>query len=190
MNINDAIKTERLILRPWRKSDLEPFARMNADPRVMECFIGPLSQQESNEFAIRIQNKMTEQGWGLWAIEVPGISDFIGFIGLAHVHFSAPFTPAVEIGWRLLYDYWGRGYATEGAKAALDFGFQTLKLNEIVSFTVVDNLRSRHVMEKLGMHRDPQDDFDHPKVPEGHRLRKHVLYRMNRQDWRIHDVTS
>lgn len=177
------LKTQRLILRPWREEDLQPFAQLNADPRVMECLIGPLSQQESNELAIRIQNKMKEQGWGIWAVEVPGVANFIGFVGLAHVLFSAPFTPAVEIAWRLSYHHWGLGYATEGAKAALDFGFKAIKLNEIVAFTVVNNMRSRHVMEKLGMHHDPKDDFDHPKVPKGHLLERHVLYRLKANEW-------
>ena len=177
------LKTQRLILRPWRDEDLEPFAQLNADSRVMEYLIGPLSQQESNELAIRIQNKMKEQGWVFWVVEVPGVADFIGFIGLAHVLFSAPFTPAVEIGWRLAYNYWGLGYATEGAKGALDFRFQVIKLNEIVSFTIVENMRSRHVMEKLGMHRDPKDDFDHPKVSKGHFLERHVLYRLRASEW-------
>jgi len=176
------LKTKRLILRPWREEDLGPFARLNADPRVMECLLGPLSKQKSDDLAAHIQTKMKEQGWGLWAVEVPGVADFIGEIGLAHVDFSAPFTPAVEISWRLAYEYWGQGYAIEGANAALDFGFQHLKLDEIVAFTVEANRRSRHVMEKLGMHHDPKDDFDHPKVPQGHRLRKHVLYRLKASD--------
>lgn len=183
MKANDLLKTERLILRPWQESDLEPFARLNADPRVMECFVNPLSRKESDELALRIQNKIKEQGWGLWAVEAPGVANFIGFIGLAHVLFPAPFTPAVEIGWRLSYDFWGRGYATEGAKAALKFGFKTLKLTEIVAFTTTNNIRSRHVMEKLGMQRDPKDDFDHPKVPDNHRLKRHVLYRINHNRW-------
>ena len=182
-NFMTTLTTKRLILRPWKESDLKPFAELNADPRVMEYLIGPLSQQESNELAARIQNNIKEQEWGFWAVEAPGIADFIGFIGLAHVLYSTPFTPAVEIGWRLAYDYWGKGYATESAKAALDFGFQSLKLNEIVSFTVVNNLSSQHVMEKLGMHRDPKDDFDHPKVPEGHRLKRHILYRLKKNEW-------
>lgn len=172
------LETKRLILRPWREEDFQPFAQLNADPRVMEYLIGPLAPHESNDLAIGIQNKMKEQGWGIWAIEVPGVADFIGFVGLAPVRFSAPFTPAVEIAWRLAYNYWGLGYATEGAKAVLNFGFQEIKLNEIVSFSVLVNMRSRHVMEKIGMHRDPQDDFDHPELPKGHPLARHVLYRL------------
>lgn len=182
-NFMTTLTTKRLILRPWKESDLKPFAELNADPRVMEYLIGPLSQKESNELAVRIQNNIKEQEWGFWAVEVPGVADFIGFIGLAHVLYSTPFTPAIEIGWRLACDYWGKGYATEGAKAALDFGFQSLKLNEIVSFTVANNLSSQHVMEKLGMHRDPKDDFDHPKVPEGHQLKRHILYRLKKNEW-------
>lgn len=176
------LKTKRLILRPWREEDLKPFAKLNADTRVMECLLGPLSQQQSDDLASKIQTKMKEQGWGLWAVEVPGVAGFIGEIGLAHVDFSAPFTPAVEISWRLAHEYWGHGYATEGATAALEFGFQHLKLDEIVAFTVGANSRSRHVMEKLGMHHDPKDDFDHPKLPEEHRLRRHVLYRLKATD--------
>jgi 3-dehydroquinate dehydratase/shikimate dehydrogenase len=172
------LKTIRLILRPWRESDLEPFAKLNGDPKAMECFPAPLSRTESDALAKRIQDKMEEQGWGLWAVEVPDIAHFIGFIGLGEVPFAAPFTPAVEAGWRLLPEHWGKGYAVEGAKAAIDFGFKTLKLDEIVAFTAVTNARSRRVMEKLGMHREPKDDFDHPKVAEGHPLQRHVLYRL------------
>lgn len=184
------LKTDRLILRPWRDSDLEPFSKLNADPKVMECFPAPLSRAESDHLAQRINTKFNEKGWGLWAISVPGISDFIGFIGLNEVDFSAPFTPAVEIGWRIAYEYWGKGYATEGAKEALSYAFETLKLNEVVSFTAVENQRSRRVMEKIGMHHSSNDDFDHPKLPEGHPLRRHVLYRLNDQEWQSHQHRS
>ena len=178
------IKTKRLILRPWKESDLESLAKLNADPRVMEYMIAPLSREQSDAQAKNIQAKMQEQGWGFWAVAVPGVADFIGFIGLGHVPWVASFTPAVEIGWRLGFDFWGKGYATEGAKAALAYGFQTLQLKEIVAFTAVANMRSRAVMEKLGMHRDPKDDFDHPKLPEGHPLRRHVLYRIKSTEWK------
>lgn len=178
------IKTERLVLRQWCEDDLEPFAKLNADPRVMEYFPSILSHQESDDLAKRLSAKLKEQGWGLWAVSVPGLSDFIGFIGLSEPSFSAHFTPAVEVGWRLAYDFWGQGYATEGALEALKYGFETLNLNQIVSFTAVANQRSRHVMEKIGMHHDLKDDFDHPKLPEGHLLKKHVLYRMNHNEWR------
>ncbi len=176
------LKTERLVLRPWKKSDLEPFAKLNADPRVMECFPSLLTRQESDALVQRIGKQFKEQGWGLWAVSAPN-ADFIGFIGLAQVNFSAHFTPAVEIGWRLAYEFWGKGYATEGAKAALRFAFETLHLNEVVSFTTVQNMRSRKVMERLGMHHNPADDFDHPKLPEGHKLRRHVLYRLSKSEW-------
>src|SRR6185437_2759402 len=153
------IRTDRLLLRPWNDTDLEPFAQLNADSRVMEYFPSVLSRKESDELAGRICAKLEEQGWGLWAVSIPGVADFIGFIGLAKVTFEAHFTPTVEIGWRLAFDHWGKGYATEGAKAALAYGFKTLNLDEIVSFTAVQNMRSRRVMEKIGMHHVPKDDF-------------------------------
>ncbi len=180
------LRTKRLILRPWREEDLEPFAQLNADPRVMEYFPATLSKAESDQLAQRIKNKMDEKGWGMWAISVPGIAEFIGFIGLNsedQVSFPAPFTPAVEVGWRIAFEYWGKGYATEGAKAALAYGFKTLHLGEIVSFTAVQNMRSRRIMEKIGMHHDPKDDFDHPKLPKEHKLNRHVLYRLKSSDW-------
>ena len=172
------LTTERLILRPWLPEDLEPFARLNADPRVMEYFPSTLSREESNQVAERRENGFLKNGWGKWAVSVPGVSDFIGYIGLARIEHPYHFAPAVEIGWRLAFDYWGRGYATEGAKAAIKYGFDKVGLSEIVAFTTVQNMRSRHIMAKLGMHRAPEDDFDHPKLPEGHPLRRHVLYRL------------
>lgn len=173
-----AIKTERLILRPWKEEDFDSFARLNADPRVMEFFPKVLTQEESDQLAKRICIAMKQQGWGLWAVSIPDVADFIGFIGLAHVNFVADFTPAVEVGWRLAYDFWNKGYATEGAQAALKYGFENLHLNEIVSFTPLNNMRSRNVMEKIGMYHDEKSDFDHPKIPEGNALRRHVLYRI------------
>lgn len=178
------IKTKRLVLREWKEEDLEPFALMNGDPRVMEFFPATLSRKESDDLARRIMAKMRGQSWGLWAASVIGGANFIGFIGLAKPEFEAHFTPAVEIGWRLDTNHWGKGYATEGAKAVLTYGFQTLLLDEIVSFTPVQNMRSRRVMEKIGMHHNPQDEFDHPKLPENHPLRRHVLYRLTKTNWR------
>lgn len=172
------LKTKRLILRPWKETDWAPFIAMNADSKVMEYFPSILSPQESDTLAERISSTMHEQGWGLWAVSVPDRADFIGFIGLARPSFEAHFTPAVEIGWRLAYDYWGKGYATEGANAVLRYGFETLNLKEIVSFTAAQNMRSRRIMEKIGMHHDSKDDFDHPKLPKGHVLRRQVLYRI------------
>ncbi len=172
------IKTERLILRPWKEEDFEPFAKMNADPRVMEYFPTLLNRQESDACAERFAKEIRERGWGLWAVSEKDGAPFIGFIGLAPVHFTAHFTPAVEIGWRLAHDFWGKGYATEGAKKALQYGFEVLSLEKIVSFTAVQNMRSRRVMEKIGLHHNPADDFDHPRLPEGHPLRRHVLYQL------------
>jgi RimJ/RimL family protein N-acetyltransferase len=171
------IRTSRLILREWRDSDLPPFAALNADPRVMEFLPKPLTREESDAFAARIREGFAQNGFGLWAVEIPGVADFAGFIGLSRPSFM----PGVEIGYRLAADHWRKGYATDGARAALEFGFNHERLGEIVSFTVPDNVRSRRVMEKIGMTRDPADDFDHPKLPEGHRLRRHVLYRISKQ---------
>ncbi len=185
-NCSPIIQTDRLVLRQWDNADFEPFAALNADPRVMEYFPSTLSRQESDNLANRICTQLAEQGWGLWAVSVPGIANFIGFIGLARPSFDAHFTPAVEIGWRLAFDYWGKGYATEGAKTALAYGFETLNLGEIVSFTAVKNMRSRRIMEKIGLHHNSQDDFDHPKLAESHPLKRHVLYRMSQQEWRRH----
>jgi 3-dehydroquinate dehydratase / shikimate dehydrogenase len=180
------LKTERLILRPWCEQDLELFAKLNADPKVMEYFPATLSKAESDQLAQRIKTKMDEKGWGLWAVSVPGIEEFIGFIGLNSVDQTSlptPFSPAVEVGWRIAFEHWGKGYATEGAKAALTYGFETLNLGEIVSFTAVQNMRSRRVMERIGMHHNVKDDFDHPKLPERHPLRRHVLYRLKAKEW-------
>lgn len=181
--VDPVIKTERLIMRPWKEEDFDSFARLNADPRVMEFFPGVLTQEESDQFAKRICIAMKQQGWGLWAVSIPDVADFIGYIGLAPVNFVADFTPAVEVGWRLAYDFWNKGYATEGAQAAVKYGFETLQLDEIVSFTAIQNTRSQKVMEKIGMKHHPEDDFDHPKLAEGHWLRRHVLYRIKRNEW-------
>ncbi len=171
------LETPRLRLRLWRPEDRAAFAALNADPRVVEFLPGPLSRAESDAVADRIAAHFAEHGFGLWAVEIPGVASFAGFIGLARPRFTAPFTPCVEIGWRLAAEHWGRGYATEGARAALAFGLERLGLAEIVSLTVPENQRSRRVMEKLGLTRDPAEDFDHPLLPEGHLLRRHVLYR-------------
>jgi RimJ/RimL family protein N-acetyltransferase len=175
-----ALRTERLILRAWRDEDLAAFAALNADPAVMEYFPSVLSRTESDAFAARIRTELGERGFGLWAVEVPGNAEFIGFTGISVPRFEAPFTPCVEIGWRIAKEFWGRGYAPEAAGRALAHGFGALGLDEIVSFTAVANHRSRRVMEKLGMTHDPADDFDHPSLAPGHRLRRHVLYRIRR----------
>jgi RimJ/RimL family protein N-acetyltransferase len=176
------LRTKRLILRPWRGDDLEPFAALNADLEVMRNFPGTLDRERSDAMAERIQSRLADDGFGLWAAEVPGVAPFIGFIGLARPQFEAHFTPAVEVGWRLARAYWGRGYAPEGARVAVAFGFDVAGLDEIVSMTIPDNEASQRVMQKLGMTRDPADDFDHPNLPDWDR-RRHVLYRLRRVDW-------
>jgi RimJ/RimL family protein N-acetyltransferase len=180
-----ALYTRRLILRPWRETDLAPFAALNADPRVMEYFPKPLSRDESDRRAEQISQYITQHGCGLWAVEVPRIAPFIGFAGISTSRFEATFTPCIEVGWRLAFDFWNRGYATEAASAALDDAFARLDVDEIVSFTSWQNRRSRRVMEKLGMTHSPAEDFDHPNVPEGHPLRRHVLYRLARDAWTV-----
>ena len=172
------LKTERLLLRRWRPSDREPFARLNADPVVMQYFVGTLSREDSDELVDQIEKHFEEHAFGLWAIEVPGVAPFVGFVGLSVPSFEAHFMPAVEVGWRLDRPHWGHGYATEAARASLTDGFDRVGLTEIVSFTTPINLPSIAVMERLGMTRDPNDDFDHPGVPKGHPLRRHVLYRI------------
>ncbi len=170
------LRTDRLWLRRWRPADLMPFAALNADARVMEHFPAVLSREASDALATRIEGHFEEHGYGLWAVEIPAVTSFAGFVGLSIARFEAHFTPCVEIGWRLAAEHWGGGYATEGARAALDFGFAELGLDEIVSFTVPGNARSRRVMEKIGMVHDPADDFDRAALPDG--FRRHVLYRM------------
>jgi RimJ/RimL family protein N-acetyltransferase len=145
----------------------------------MEFFASPLSRLESDAMVDHIQKHFNQYGFGLWALEVPDVAPFIGFAGLAVKRFPAPFTPCVEVGWRLAFEHWRRGYATEAARLALGFGFETLALAEVVSYTSVTNQRSRAVMERLGMRRDPAEDFDHPALPEDHPLRRHVLYRLD-----------
>ena len=169
----------RVCLRRWRDEDRQAFAAMNADARVMEFFPARLSRVESDAMVDHIEKHFSEHGFGLWAVEVPGVASFVGFAGIAVPQFKSHFTPCVEVGWRLTFEHWGHGYANEAARLALACGFQTLALSEIVSFTSATNHRSRAVMERLGMRRDPADDFDHPKLQEGHPLRRHVLYRLD-----------
>ena len=171
------LRTERLLLRRWRLEDREPFAALNADPRVMEHFPSVLTRAESDGLVDRIEAGFEQHGFGLWAVEVPGAAPFIGFIGLAAQGPEFPFGPTVEVGWRLAHRSWGMGYATEGARAALECGLDGFALDEIVSFTSAANLRSQRVMRRLGMTHHARDDFDHPRIPVGHRLRRHVLFR-------------
>jgi RimJ/RimL family protein N-acetyltransferase len=178
--MHDSIKTDRLLLRRWCASDRLLFQKMNADPRVMEYFPALLTPEESDALMAHIVDHFDRHGFGVFAVEMLESRTFAGFIGLNIPSFDAPFMPAVEVGWRLAFDCWGRGLATEGARAAIQHGFESLGLEGVVSFTVPANLRSRRVMEKLGMTHDPIDDFDHPSLPEGHPMRRHVLYQLSR----------
>ena len=173
------------MLRNWETRDREPFARLNSDPRVMEFLPARLSPIESDRMADRIENHFRQHGFGLYALELRQERAFIGFAGLSIPAFDARFTPCVEIGWRLSAEYWGRGLATEAAGAVVRFAFESLALDALVSFTVPANIRSRRVMEKIGMIRNPAEDFDHPQLQEGHPLRRHVLYRLRRATARM-----
>lgn len=171
------IRTARLVLRQWQEPDREPFGELNADPAVMEFFPSPIDRTASDAFIDRQIAQIDDRGWGLWAVEVLGGPGFIGFVGLAAPTFDAPFMPCVEVGWRLGAAHWGRGYAPEAARAAVQHGFDAVGLDEVVSFTYVGNERSRRVMEKIGM--DERFEFDHPALP-GDRLERHVLYAIER----------
>jgi ribosomal-protein-alanine N-acetyltransferase len=175
------IRTARLHLRLWRDSDVDAFAEMNSDRRVTEYFLAPLSRAESAASAGRIRKHWAEHGFGYWAIELKDVASFIGFAGLSRTTFESPFTPCIEVGWRLAAEHWGRGYATEAAREAVRGGFEDLGLAEIVSFTAASNRRSIRVMERLGMRRS--SEFEHPRIPEGHSLRRHVLYRLTALDF-------
>ncbi|MCO6060076.1 GNAT family N-acetyltransferase [Pseudomonas sp. MOB-449] len=177
------LNTPRLRLRAWRDDDLPAFAGLNADPEVMRHFPACMSQEESAALAMRIRRHSLQYGFGQWVVEHRGDGGFVGVVGLQTVNFAEHFTPAVEIGWRLMPRYWGQGLASEAAQAALAFGFEALQLAEIVAFTVPANLRSQAVMQRIGMQRDPDGDFEHPLLPEGHALRRHVLYRLGRAEW-------
>lgn len=177
------LTTPRLWLRQWRASDREPFARLNADPVVMEFMAGCLRRTDSDAFVRKATAEIAHQGWGLWAVESRASAAFIGFVGLRPPSFEAHFTPCVEIGWRLERTSWGKGFATEAGLECLRFAFEALALPEVVSFTVPANLRSRAVMERLGMTQVVDGDFDHPRMPAERRLRRHVLYRLRCVDW-------
>ena len=176
------IQTPRLVLRQWRESDREPFAAMNADPAVMEFFASLQSRASSDASIDAWQSQLTAQGWSNWAVELIDTGEFIGFTGLSVPRRTLPFSPCVEVGWRLARAFWGQGFATEAARAALRFGFEQLSLSEIVSFTTIKNQRSRAVMERIGMH-NADEDFEHPGIPEGNPLRLHCLYRISRYQW-------
>lgn len=174
------IETARLILRPWRASDRLLFAEQNADPIVMRFLAGVLTREESDAYVDRVEQHLAETGFCKWAVEAPGVAPFIGAVGLSRVKFEASFTPAVEVAWRLHRRYWGQGYATEAARAAIDDGFTRVRLKEIVALTTLSNVASMRVMERLGMTRTIE--FDHPGLAEDHDLRRHILYRLSRPE--------
>lgn len=176
------LRTERLVLRQWRDDDRAAFAAMNADPRVMEHFVAPLDRSASDALFDRIRGEIDDRGWGWWAVQVGSGGPAAGFVGLNAVGADLPMAPAVEVGWRLAAEHWGRGYAPEAARRALRFAFEELRLDEVVSFTTVLNVRSRRVMEKIGLVHDPARDFDHPRTP-GWSGQRHVLYAVSRDAW-------
>lgn len=180
------LETERLILRTWCENDLEPMFRINQDPKVMEYFPALVNKEDTLSFIDRVFKHQDEHGYSLYAVELKSTHEMIGFIGLLHrirEELDVPFNPSTEIGWRLASKYWGQGLATEGAKAVLDYAFGILDLPEIVSFTVVENKKSRRVMEKIGLTYNSNDDFDHPKVPDDSSLKQHVLYRLTKTQY-------
>lgn len=181
--IKTYIKTDRLLLRDWKASDLEEFIRINSDSMVMEYMPRILKPEDSKRLMKKFQDHIEKNGYGMFAVEVKETKEFIGTVGICKVRFDAPFTPAVEIAWRLSYESWGKGYATEAARAVMDYGFNELNLDEIVAFTIHDNARGIHVMEKLGMKRDKKGDFIYPRLKKEHPLALHCLFRIDRTQY-------
>lgn len=177
------IETPRLILRQWENSDRDAFASMNADPRVMRYFTKALSRAESDEFLDRVSGLIKQKGWGFWAVEVKGEASLAGMVGLHEQTPDFTYPSCIEVGWRFVPERWGKGYAAEAARAALEVGFTRLEMEEIVAFTTVSNTRSQKVMRFIGM-KNKGDIFQHPRVPEGHPLRTHVLYRLSNHEWK------
>jgi RimJ/RimL family protein N-acetyltransferase len=177
--------TDRLRLRQWIEAEKAPFAMLNADERVMEYFPNVLDRVSSDAMVDRLRSSIIDRGWGFWAVELKEDKQFIGFVGLSIPKADLPFSPCVEVGWRLAFPYWGKGYASEAAKGALEVGFERLCLPEIVSFTAIKNQRSRAVMERLGMSLSAET-FEHPSIEIGHPLREHCLYRLSREKWSKH----
>ncbi len=175
------LETKRMILREWKDEDIVSFAAMNQDPKVMEFFPSILNYEESVNIVSRARLQFKEEGFCLFAVEIKASGEFIGFVGLSVPRFNAHFTPCVEIGWRIASQYWGQGYATEAAKEVLHAAFKKYNLKEVVSFTSLLNRRSIRIMEKIGLQHDPKDDFDHPSLPIDHPLRRHVLFRLNKE---------
>ena len=180
-----SLETKRLHLRPFAPQHAGDVAAMNADVRVMEYFPATLSRQESDDFLQRLINHQTTHGFAPFALHMKSDDSFVGFTGLMCATFEASFTPAVEIGWRFAHAAWGQGLGSEAAEACLAYGFEVLQVDEIVSFTAEANWRSERVMQKIGMRRDPSEDFEHPNLPQGHALRRHVLYRLRREQWTL-----
>ena len=176
------LETRRLFLREWKKGDLKKFSELNLDPEVMEYLPEISSKEESNELADRIISRLSENGWGFWAIEIKRDHSFIGFVVLNEPKYELPVKPCVEIGWRLAREYWGNGYATEAGKAALEFAFNNLDVNEVYSFTSIANKRSQAVMERLHLV-DTHSNFDHPSIPFDSQYREHVLYKIDKESW-------
>ena len=176
------LTTNRLILRPWRDEDLAPLFAINGDPESMRYFAATMNRAESDAWAARMRAHFAEHGWGFWVVAERAGADFVGVVGLMTIPWQAAFTPAVEIGWRIAPAFRRKGYAEEAARAALDYGFGTLRLPSIVAFTVPGNAASWKLMEKLGM--APAGEFDHPRLPEGHAYQRHLLYRLDRGAWR------
>ena len=175
-------ETERLKLRQWLPDDYVHFSELSADPEVMEYFPGVLSESESSSFVKKTESLISKNGWGFWAVELKSTQQFIGFVGLHNPEAKLPFTPCTEVGWRLSKKYWGNGYATEAANASLQYAFQTLTIENVFSFTSINNNRSTAVMERLGMVNQMQN-FQHPAIPKGHTLREHVLYKISKESW-------
>ena len=186
----DTITTGRLLLRPWHDSDIESFVRMNMDPEVVEYLPSPIPESESRQFASRIREHFTKHGYGLYALESREDASFLGYTGLNWALFESDFTPALEVGWRLIRKAWGQGLATEAARACMARAFRETDISEIVSFTVPANTRSAAVMERLGMTRDPADDFIHPRLGPDHPLGAHILYRMDRDRWQAQESAA
>ena len=178
MDSRPQLRTERLLLRRWRADDLEPFAAINADPLVMEFYPATLSRGRSEALIERFEACFRQRGFGLWALELPGERPLVGYVGLFPVEIDVAFAPAVELGWRLARDCWGRGIASEAANAVIAFAFDRVQVPELIAYTAAVNERSRRLMERLGMSRDPTEDFQHPGIADGDRLQPHVLYRL------------
>jgi RimJ/RimL family protein N-acetyltransferase len=174
------LHTKRCVLRQWKNSDLPAWVAMNADPQVRRHFPSTATEEQAFGEAQRCRDAIAQRGWGPWALDIPGVMPFAGFVGLITPHYDAPWVPAVEIGWRLARAAWGHRYATEAAEAVLDFAFTRLLLREIVAITIAANAPSRRVMDRLGMVRDEAGDFEHPRIETGHPMRRHVLYRKRR----------